>query len=66
MKTAGIDIGATRLRTSMFDEDCRLVSSMKTIDDQRRGREENMKPVIAYFRAAFRDDTGLIGAALLI
>lgn len=50
MKTAGIDIGATQLRIGIFDEDYRMVSSMKTINDQSRGPEENMQPIIAYLR----------------
>lgn len=48
MKTAAVDIGGTQLRAGIFDEEYRLLKSLKTANDLSRGAGENMATIIDF------------------
>lgn len=48
MYKAGIDIGGTQLRAGIFDENYRLVSSYKTVNDPAKTGAENMDVLLEW------------------
>lgn len=46
MKTAGIDIGGTQLRAGIFDEEYRMIDSLKIANDETLNPKENMWPLV--------------------
>lgn len=50
MKTAGIDIGGTQLRVGIFDEEHRMVDSLRALNNRSLGAAENMAALMGFLR----------------